>query len=166
MARNEFQTSQFIGIWSGVRVVYMNFFAPNTIETTVVKNRTEYAVSQFSADMTTVSIDIGDSNCNAILSNDQMRAEVIYKTKEISKKDMFMATIDGLLTLAPHENEQRIRILTITKFAITASVTTYSIRVPSIPRRLQPLQYIIVGQTTRDPVARRQVTRNGHYGER
>ncbi len=141
MAHNQFQTSQFIGMWLGVRVVYMNFFAPNTIETTVVKNRTEHAVSQFSADSATVSIDIGDSNRNATLDNDQLRAEVIYKTKEISKKGMFMAISDAILALAPHENEERICILTITEFAITASVTTYFIRVPGIPRRLQPLQY-------------------------
>ena len=141
MIRNQFQTSQFVGTWLGVRVVYMNFFAPNTIETTVVKTHTEYAVSQSSADTATVSINIGDSNRNVTLNDDQLRAEVIYKTKEISKKDMFMAVIIALLTLAPHETEERIRIVTITEFAITASVTTYFIRVLGIPRRLQPLQY-------------------------
>ena len=75
------------------------------------------------------------------MDNDQLRAEVIYKTKEISKKDMFLAIIRALLALTPHENEERIRIYKITEFAITASVTIYFVRVPGIPRRLQSLQY-------------------------
>lgn len=148
MTRNRFQTSQFVGSCWGVKVAYVKFFTPDTIETTFAANRTEYAVSQVSKavstvndDTTTIPINIGDLNLNATSNNDQLWASLTYKTKEISKNDMFMAIILALLTLARYVNEERIRVLTITDFAITASVTTYFIRVTGIPPRLQPLQH-------------------------
>lgn len=52
-----------------------------------------------------------------------------------------MAIIWAILTLAPLEDEERIRIETITDFAITASVTIYFVGVTGIPRGVQPLQY-------------------------
>ena len=52
-----------------------------------------------------------------------------------------MAIILALLTLARYVNEERVCVLTITDFAITATVTTFFIRVTGIPPRLQPLQY-------------------------
>lgn len=136
MTRNQFQTSQFVGTWLGVRVVNLEFFAPNAIETPVVK-----AVPTVKDKMATVSIDISHPNLNATSNKDRLRAVVTYKTKEISQKDMFMAIIWAILTLAPLEDEERIRIETITDFAITASVTIYFVGVTGIPRGVQPLQY-------------------------
>ncbi|CAD6587519.1 MAG: hypothetical protein ASARMPREDX12_002920 [Alectoria sarmentosa] len=148
MNLNRFQTSQFVGLWLGVKVAHVKFFAPDTIETTFAANRTEYAVSQVSKavstvndNKTTIPINIGDLSLNATSNNDRLWADLTYKTKEISKKDMFMAIIFALLTLAQYANEERIRVLTITDFAITAKVTTFFIRVTGIPPRLQPLQY-------------------------
>ena len=145
MIRSRFQTSQFIGTWLGIRVVFVNFFASNTIATTAVANRTKYAVpkevSTPNDNTAIVPINVVDLSFNATSNDDQLWASLTYKTKEISKRDMFMAIIWALLNLAPHQNEERIRLITITHFAITTSVKTSFVRVRDVPARLQQLQY-------------------------
>ncbi|CAF9936541.1 hypothetical protein IMSHALPRED_010792 [Imshaugia aleurites] len=102
-----------------------------TVEKTAVTNRTEDAVSQISGAIptvnnnpATVSIPIGVPVINVTSNDDQLRAEITYKTKGIPKKDMFMAMLTALLVLAGPEIQECLRIKTILELAITASVTT------------------------------------------
>ena len=149
MTRNRFQTSQFDGTFLDIRVGVVKFFAPNTMETEVMANRTEYAVPQISGaestanhSTTSVSIDVSDLRLNDTSNADEMRAHVTYRTREISRSDMFMAIIWTLLNLAPHKDDEPVRSITITNVAITASATAVSfVRPRNIPLRVLPLQY-------------------------
>ena len=149
MTHNEFRASQFNGIYLDIRVGVVRFFAPNTIETGIVANQTEHAVPQISEAASTathtptvsISFDVSDLKLNATSNADEMWADLTYRTKKISRFDVFMAIIWTLLNLAPHKDNESVRIVTIPNAAITASVTVSFSRVAGIPPRLQPLQY-------------------------
>ena len=148
MRRNHFQTSEFVGTYFGIRVAVVKFFAPNTIETVAVAKGAANAVPQIAGGASianqstaTISIHQDDRKVNATSNDDQLWAILTYKTKEISRRDMFNTVIWMLLNLAPHKNDERVLVITVTAPAITASVTTHFIRVPRIPSRIEPLKY-------------------------
>lgn len=148
MRRNRFQTSEFKGTYLGHPIGVVKFFAPNTIETVAMAKGAANAVPQIAGGASianqstaTISINRDDRKVNATSNDDQLRASLTYKTKEISRRDMFNTIIWMLLNLAPHKNDERVLVITVTTPAITTSVTTHFIRVPRIPPRIEPLKY-------------------------
>ena len=168
----------FIGRYLGVSVVYLRFSATMTVEKTAVTNRTEDAVSQFSGAIptvnnnpATVSIPIGVPVINATSNDDQLRAGITYKTREIPKKDMFMAVITALLVLAGHENEERVRIDRNNRGICYHCERDHLLyqghgqSAPSGPIKIwQP--HILISETTRNSAARKRVSPNGCCSER
>ena len=147
MTRNRYETSQFISTFHGIKVGEAHFLPTNAIDTRAVNETTEYAVPQLSGGASTASssmastaVDIDHANLNASFNDDDIRADLTYRTKEISKVDMFMAIIWTLLNVAPHGVDERIVVTSNNCAAITASVTTRFLRARGCPARLQ-LQY-------------------------
>lgn len=148
MLRNHFQTSEFNARFIGVRIGIVKFFAPNTIKLLSATNRTKSAVPQVAEaasmavhNTATVSVNLGNSDLNTNLIDDGLWASLTYRTKDIPRGDVFMTIIWMLLNLAPHENNERVLVLTVTAPTITTAVTTRFIRVKEISPRVDPLMY-------------------------
>lgn len=148
LLRNHFQTSEFVGKYIGIRIGVVKFFAPDTIKKIVVANRTESVVPQIAAAASmanhktaTVSVNLRNSDLNTTSNDDELWASLTYRTKDIPRGDIFMAIIWMLLNLAPHQNDERVLVLTVTAPTITTAVTTKFIRVKDIPPRVDPLMY-------------------------
>ena len=145
MRRGQYETSQFNCTYLGVKVGQADFFPTDTISMKAVTESTEYVVPQISGAAITASsstptttINIGHSKLNASFNDDDdLQAELTYRDKEISKRDMVMAIIWTLLTVAPHDIDERIVTTSNTCTAITASVTTFFIRSRGCLPRLQ-----------------------------
>ena len=147
MIRNRFQTSQFWGTFIGTRVAVAGLFAPNTIETIAVAKRTTGAAPEISGapstardSSSTISVNVGDLSLGDASNDDQLWAQITYKNREISRKDMFMAIIWALLNLAAHEDDELVHMVTMSCAAITATVTTSFNRIRIIPPHIDPLR--------------------------
>ena len=148
MLRNHFQTSEIYGRYLGIRIGIVKFFAPNTIKTISATYHTKSAVPQVAGaastafhNTATVSVNLGNSDLNTTSNDDELWASLTYRTKDIPRSDVFMAIIWMLLILAPHQNDARVLVLTVTAPTITTAVTTKLIRVKAIPPRVEPLMY-------------------------
>ena len=144
MIREQYEISQFNCTYLGIKIGQADFLPTNTVRLRAVSESTEYAVPQISGGAITASsstapdtINIGHSKLNASLMDDDLHADLTYRDKEISKPDMTMAIIWTLLTVAPHQIDERIITTSNTCAAITASVTTSFIRVRGCLPRLQ-----------------------------
>ena len=148
LLRNHYQTSELTGTYVGIKIGVVKFFAPNRIEMIAAENRTGSVVPQIAAaastaihDTATVSVNLGNSGLNTTSNDDELWASLTYRTKDIPRSDIFMAIIWMLLNLAPHQNDERVLVLTVTAPTITTAVTTKFIRVKDIPPRVDPLMY-------------------------
>lgn len=143
MLRSHFQTSKFFGTYFDIKIGLVKFFAPNNVEMIAAANRTESVIPQIAgaASTATVAVNLGDPKLNTTSNDDELQASLTYRTKDIPRRDIFMAIIWMLLNLAPHEDDERVLVLAVVAPPITTAVTTKFIRVKNIPPRVDPLMY-------------------------